>query len=197
MRITRDAISPIVPQRRGLHVLAALALLLVLGMAGRIHAASPGGTGVQIRQHNGRFTIAATDTNLKTVLFKLAEIAGITIRVPASLDRKVTIEQDGLPLKGVLERLLKGLNHVIVYAGKNRQAASITRVLVMSRARPRPPMTAARKRLTGQIAGYERRIESLRQRLSRLDAGSRRAQRYQRRIDALERSIRRMQDRVQ
>lgn len=147
----------------------------------------------RIRQRDGRFSISATDASLNNVLLNLADTAGITVRMSKAVDRRVTIEQAGLSLKALLERLLKGLNHVIIYSGKSRQEATIAKVLVLSRARPKAPLSAAGKRLSSRIKSYERQVDSLKRALARHDASSRQGKRYLQRIKALERSIRRLQ----
>ncbi len=167
---------------------------MLIGSAGDAASAAASDPPIRLQRQNGRFSIAAADASLKNVLFRLAEAAGISIKIATSLDRRVTIEQSGLSLKSALDRLLKGINHVIIYSGDERTEAAITRVLVWSKAKPRPPQTPAQKRLAARVAGYQRQIRSLERRLADLDANSRRAARYQRRIERLRQSIRRLQN---
>ena len=166
-----------------------LAICLIVLPAGTGCSAEASGQNFRIRQQQGRISISATNANLKNVLLELSETADVTIRVAESLNRKVTLEQTNLSLKSALKRLLRGINHVIIYSGKNRKKASIAKVLVLSKATPSRPMTAAQKRLSRRIDGYQRQIDSMRRNMAKYDATSRQAKRYQRRIDSIQRKI--------
>jgi hypothetical protein len=72
----------------------------------------------------------ANDAYLKNVLFKLAEKSNFYIQVPVSLNKKITINKKEISLRDALRKLLKGLNHAIVYSVSSKKQATISEVYV-------------------------------------------------------------------
>ena len=149
-------------------------------------------TNLRIEYKNNLITISAQNADLKDVFLKLADKTGIFVRFPNSLKKQITIKMSGLSLNEALSRILKGLNHVIIYSGLRNNRNVISEVFVYkksktsrisSRARPREKQTASRTRF------YERRLESTKKKLSLVDENSRQGKRYLRQIRSYENII--------
>ena len=147
---------------------------------------------LRIEYKNNLLTISAENADLKNVLFKLADKTGISVRFPHSLKKQITIKMSGLSLDEALSRVLKGLNHAIIYSGSRKNRTVISEVLIYnkskrsrisSRARPRE------KQIASRIRYYERRLRSLKKKLSQFDENSRQGKRYIRQIRSYENII--------
>jgi hypothetical protein len=178
---------------RKIRLIVFLLLLLQVPPAGfKLHAQGPPQDFRLTRLHN-LFSISARDADLKKLLLALAKEANIYVTFPSSLTRKITIQQNGIKLSEALERLLKGVNHFIIYSGPNIEKAKISEVFVLSKSKKPKPQSAVERRLVNRIKTYGRQIETLRRRLSTIDENSRRGQGYMRRIQRLEKNIERLE----
>ena len=146
--------------------------------------------------------IKARNADLKLVLSRLAETAGISIRYPESLEREITLDKRRISMDQALDILLKGLNHIVIYSGPDAGGARIDEVLVLEdpgKARSGlPPRTgtSSAKRQSRLLASYLRQMNSLKQRLAKVDENSSRGKRYQSSIERLEKDIQRIKDQM-
>ena len=162
-------------------------------------------------------SIWAKDADLKKVLFELAEETNINVRLPLSLDKKITINRSGISLSEGLEDILKHLNYVIFYSGIKNNKPLISKVIVFPTSKISTTLTVGEIQSTNReeqsanreeqsanreeqstnreeqsankIKYYEKQIESLKKRLSKIDENSRRGKQYSRQIKRLEKLI--------
>jgi predicted RNase H-like nuclease (RuvC/YqgF family) len=144
---------------------------------------------LNIGYHDNLFTVSAKDVDLKKVLSQIADKTNTFVWFPDSLEKKITIELTGTSLSGALKRLLKGINHVIIYSGPSEKKAAISEIYILPKAKRTRRVKGSAIRITNRIRGYERRIESLKKRLSKIDENSRRGKSYLKQIRRLENNI--------
>ena len=172
-------------------------ILLVLFLsAGSFSWAQPFSENLEMVWKNRQLQIKAQDVDLKLVLSRLARVTHISIRFPASLQKKVTLERSRMSMVQALEILLRGIDHVVVYSGPNAKKARVNEVLVLTTAkakRPRPG-NPVDNRLKRQIKSYQRQMDSLKLRLSKIDENSRQGKQIQRNISRLEKRLQQVQD---
>jgi len=144
---------------------------------------------------NHLLTISAKDADLKNVLLKLADKTNIYVQFPISLKKKITIIKSKAPLKDALQRLLKGLNHAIIYSGSEKGQTSISKVFVFKRSKKSRQVGGSQTRIANKIRVYERQIEHLKNNLSKIDENSRRGRNYLRRIMVLKKRIEKLERR--
>ena len=148
--------------------------------------------GIDISYAENRLTLSAKEADLKTVLLTLADSANFYIEVPISLIEKTTIDLTNIPLKDAIDRLLIGLNHLIIYSGPDKSHSSISEVYVLSKIKRSKRLYGREKWLARRMAGYQKQIESLNRKLSKIDHNSRRGKSYLRRIRLLNKQIERL-----
>ncbi|BBO66119.1 hypothetical protein DSCA_00490 [Desulfosarcina alkanivorans] len=150
---------------------------------------------LNLRLNDGKRTlqIEAKNADLKQVLWKLATVANITIEYPVALKKTITIHKDDISLRDVLKRMLKGVNYVIFYSGPNPNQVEISKVKVMGKAGRRKSKSIRQRQLAGRKKSYQRKIVSLKRRLSKIDANSRRGKSYLNRIKRLEKTIQQLE----
>ena len=147
---------------------------------------------LHIEYKNNLITISAQNADLKNVLSKLANRTNIIVRFPNSLTKQITIKLSKHPLNEVMSRILKGLNHAIIYSASKKNRTVVSEVLVYnksersrvsSRSRSRDENTARRIRL------YENRLQTLNEKLSEGNASSSQRKRYLKQIRRYENVI--------
>jgi len=147
---------------------------------------------LRIEYNKNLITISAQNANLKNVLLKLAKKTNIMVRFPDSLEKKITIKLSKHSLNEALSRILKGLNHAIIYSASKKNRTVVSEVLVYnksersrvsSRSRSRDENTARRIRL------YENRLKTLNKKLSEGNASSSQRKRYLKQIRRYENVI--------
>lgn len=148
-------------------------------------------------------SIRAKDADLRKVLFELVDETNINVRLPLSLDKIISINRSGISLSEGLEDILKDLNYVILYSGIKNNKPMISKVIVFSnskisttltdgeiqQANSKIQSTDREEQSANNIEFYERQIESLKMRLSKIDENSRRGKKYSKRIKRLEKLI--------
>ena len=131
---------------------------------------------------------------------KLAKKTNIIVRIPDSLEEKITIKLSKHSLNEALSRILKGLNHAIIYSGSKNNRTVVSEVLVYtkskrtrvsSRSRSRDENTARRIRL------YEKRLKALNEKLSKGNASSSKRERYLKQIRRYENVIENLKRKIQ
>lgn len=156
-----------------------------------LYAQSPSSK-FQLNFKNNLLTISAKNADLKNVLIKLADKTNISIGYPDSLEKKVTLNKNRIPLREALQRLLKGLNYAIIYSGSKRNKAVISDVFIFKKSKKTARLRVNERRITNRIKSYERQLELLKKRLSTVEENSRRAKNYTRRINLIEKNIERL-----
>jgi hypothetical protein len=134
-------------------------------------------------------SISADDADLRNVLLRLAEETGILVWFPSSLNKKISIKTQKIPLGEAVQKLLKDLNYAIIYSGPSGKEALISKVLVFKKSKKSAALRGKERRLANRIRTYKKRIEALQTQLSRIDANSNRAKKYFRQIKRYEKNI--------
>jgi hypothetical protein len=167
-------------------------LVQLAGVAHICHArkASPA---LQMRYTNHALQIITKNVDLRSVLDELAKTVGIVVSYPVSLNKKVTMNRQAIPVGQALKEILKGINYVVIYSGPSQQHAEIEEVIVMTKSRQRQLPPGKARRLNQQINRYNRQIKSLQQRSVRVAPDSRQGKRYNRQIKRLQGKIERLE----
>ena len=140
---------------------------------------------VHIDYNNNLLTLSLQKADLKNVLLKISEKTGIYVRFPNSLKKQITTKISGVSLGEALSKILKGLNHAIIYSGSRKNRAVVSEVYVYmksSRSLISSRSTSRNKQIAARIKSYERRLDSLNETLSKFDKNSRQGKRYLRQI---------------
>jgi len=146
----------------------------------------------RIDYKNNLLTISAQDADLKNVLLRLADKTGVYVRFPSSLKKQITIKISGLSLEETLSRLLKGINYALVYSGSRKNRAIVSEVFVfkkLERSRISSRTRVRERQLSHRIRYYERRLESLRKKLSKVNKNTRQGKSYLRQIKSYEKTL--------
>jgi len=170
-----------------------------------------------ISYKNDLLSISTKDADLKKVLLKLSDKTNINIKLPVYMDKKITINKNGISLGEGLESLLKNLNHIILYSGIKNNKPMISRVIVLSESKKSTKLTDSRTQAASSetqpansetqaassviqlpnsemqaadiLKGYEKQIEILKNKLSTIPENSRLRKHYIKRIKILEKFI--------
>jgi type II secretory pathway component HofQ len=160
--------------------------------------AQDAGSEYRVGYDDGLLTISAKEANLKRILTLVADEADILVRFPQNLSRQITINLSAVPLRRALRRLLRGENYAFIYEG-----SEISEVYVApessapsrSRSYARPQQRA--DRIRASIERYEKRLETLKNRMAQVDETSRRGKVIGRQIRSTERTIERLNKRLE
>jgi len=170
-----------------------------------------------ISYKNDLLSISTKDADLKKVLLKLSDKTNINIKLPVYMDKKITINKNGISLGEGLEYLLKNLNYIILYSGIKNNKPMISRVIVLSESKKSTKLTDSRTQAASSetqpansetqaassviqlpnsemqaadiLKGYEKQIEILKNKLSTIPENSRLRKHYIKRIKILEKFI--------
>ena len=192
-------------------------LILLLTTANSSLYAESTNQNILITYKENVLSISAKDADLKKVLFELADETSIDIQLPLSLDKKITINRSGISLNEGLKDILKDLNYIILYSGIKDNKLLISKVIIFPKSKisttlpdgkiqqtnseipstknEEPSATREGSSVTredslaARIKFYERQIESLKQRLSKIDENSRLGRKYSRQIKRFEKLI--------
>ena len=148
----------------------------------------------QLTFENKLITISATKADLKNMLADIAEKTGISIRYPVSLDKKITLQLNKASLNKAFMRLLRDFNYSIIYSGSKKQSV-ISDVYIYEKDNNSPRTTQINSneaRITRRIESYEKRIEVMKNNLSKVDKNSSQGKRYEAQIKSYERNIERL-----
>jgi hypothetical protein len=149
---------------------------------------------LRIEYNKNLITISAQNADLKNVLLKLAKKTNIMVRFPDSLEKKITIKLSKHSLNEALSRILKGLNHAIIYSASKKNRTVVSEVLVYNksvsykvsnRSKPRG-RKINRSRL---LKSLERRLKNLNKKYSLGNISSSQRERYLKQIRAYENKI--------
>lgn len=172
---------------------------------------------IRISYEENLLSIRVKDADLKEVLFELASKTNIQLKLPLSIDKKITINKSGISLGEGLEYILKNLNHIIFFSGIKNGKPLISNVFVFSTSqesiKSMDSQTQAASRETQLpnlktqaassiiqlpssemqaadiIKSYEKQIEMMKGKLLTTPENSRLRRRYSMRIKQLEKLI--------
>lgn len=137
-------------------------------------------------------TLSAQNADLKNVLSTLAYKTGISIRFPKSLKKQITTKISGVSLGEALSKILRGMNHAIIYSGSRKNRAVISEVFVYKNSKRSMISKGSilrENKIASQIRSYERRLELLNKKLSQIDNNSTQGKRYSRQVRSYENII--------
>jgi len=179
-----------------LHILCLVAFLI--SVTPLTYAQSSGQT-FSIDYDNGLLTLSAEKADLKGVLTQVAQKARIHISFPKNLRRQITIKLSGVSLRKALRRLLKGENYALIYSVPGQpKPSAISEVYVLpSSSGPRTssqykPPKRPQERIRASITRYEKRLETLKNRMATVDEESRRGRLIGNQIRTTEKTIERL-----
>ena len=155
---------------------------------------------LRIDYKNNLLTVSAQDADLKNVLLRLADKTGVYVRFPSSLKKQITIEMSGLSLEETFSRLLKGINYALVYSGSGKNRAIVSEVFVfkkLERSRISSRTRGRERQLSHRIRYYERQLESLRKKLSKVNKNTRQGKSYLRQIRFYEKTLENLKKKIQ
>ena len=147
----------------------------------------------RIDYDNGLLTLSAKKANLKSLLTHVAEEAGILVRCPKNLKKEVTIKLSSVSLRKALHRLLKGESYALIYKG-----SAISEVYVVSKPSGRSISRNYKSprdqedRIRASIKRYEQQLETLKNRMEKVNENSRRGKVIMRQIRSTEKTIERL-----
>lgn len=152
-----------------------------------------------INYDNGLLTLSAEKADLTRLLTQIAQRAGVHVRFPRNLTKQITIKLSGVSLRKALRRLLKGESYALIYsASGKRKPSAISEIYVLPKSstsrtsrqnkQPRPRDEVVRT----SIARYEKRLETLKHRMTTLDEESRRGRLISNQIRSTEKTIERL-----
>ena len=157
----------------------------------------------RISYDNGLITLFAEDADIKAILSGISEKTNIFIQFPKALKEQITIKLTKVTLRNALSRILKGQDYAIIYSTLRKPSRHpIAKVYVLpeqwgsrkpARSQPRSPQE---KRIERSLNNYRKRLDSLRNRLWRVDRGSIQEKRTQRQIRSMEKTIERLEKRL-
>ena len=188
MKLSIPKTCPLVlrPPKRVLMTVVILAI--VVGgnpLSGHAQGSDPQ---LDVTCQNNKISINARNVDIKRILSQIAERANIRISFPADIKRSVTLERVDASIKAVLRNLLIGWNHAVIYSRSGSKKEKIVEVIVFSKKKAQA-VSKAQSRTLDRIKSYERQLDSLRDKFSKVDADSSRGKQYARRINLLEQRI--------
>ena len=150
----------------------------------------------RLNYNKGLLTLSATKANLTTILIHIAEETRILVRFPKDLEKKITIELTGVPLRKALRRILKGENYAIIYKSKKKDISECH--ILPNQWGDRVPSRTSRsgrrkQQIEASIKRYEKQIERLKEQLLRAKEDSRHGKSILSRIQSYEKQIERLQ----
>ena len=155
------------------------------------------GSTLQLEMHDHMLSLKAADADISGILQRLSQVAGIAVRFPKALQKKITLSLSDVGLETALKRILKGINYATVYSvPDNGDMARVSAVYIFGKQKAviRTRQAILREqRIQNRIRSYEKHIRSVQQRMSRVPQDSPAAQRYQRQIRNYRRIIERLQ----
>ena len=162
---------------------------------------------IQMSYKDHLLTIRAQQADIKNILLRISDETGIFVRFPNDISKQISIAIVDTPLAKALKKLLRGLNHAIIYSPPNKkQAPRVDQVYVFQEAKGGSARSYARSYNTSnntsngqqqsiverRIQSYEKRIQFLKERLSRVDADSTQGKRYTQQIESYQKHLERL-----
>jgi hypothetical protein len=147
---------------------------------------------------DGLLTISAKNADLSRILSRVAEEADILIKFPENLSKQITIKLSSVPVRKALRRILRGENYAFVYEGGDiSEVYVVPKSSARSRSRNYGRSQQMDDRVRASIARYEKRLQTLKDRMAQIDKSSRRGKIIMRRIRSTEKAIERLHRRLE
>jgi hypothetical protein len=160
--------------------------------------AQDNGSKYRMGYDDGLLTISAKKANLKKILMHVADEADILVKFPPNLSRQVTIKLSSVPLKKALRQLLRGENYALVYEGSDvSEVYVVPKSSARGRSRNYERSRQREGRIRASIGRYEKRLQTLKDRMSQFDESSRRGKVIMRQIRSTEKTIERLHERLE
>jgi hypothetical protein len=157
----------------------------------------------RISYDNGLLTLSADKADIKTILLSISKKTNVFIQYPSKLKKQITIKLSNVSIRNALSRLLKGQDYAIIYtASKKHNNESISEVYVLPEqwGNRKParyqPRVRRENRMERSLRNYERRLDSLRNRLTKVNQRSREGRRILGQIRSIEKTIERLQKKL-
>lgn len=166
-----------------------------LGVAAAITYAQASDNPIYLKYEKSLLSVSVEQVDIKRILLKLARESGIPVIFSKKLNRKVSAELSDAPLNEALPKLLKGINHAIVYSDNLEEGSVISKIFVFEKSKRTFSSRVTRtrlRRITNQVKNYEKRIQILKNKLTRFQGNNRIRQRYLNQIKSYERRIERL-----
>ena len=146
--------------------------------------------------YKGMISLSADKTDIKTILWGISKEANIFIKFPKALQKQITMKLSNVSVKNALKRLLSGQDYAIIYsASKKNNRDSISKVYVLPEkwGPKKPAGPQVRSRQSNVIRNYNRRLDALRNRLTKVSRGSAAERRILRQIQSIEKTVDRLE----
>lgn len=148
----------------------------------------------------GMISLSADKTDIKTILRGISKEANIFVKFPKALQKQITIKLSNVSIRNALKRLLSGQDYAIIYSvSKKNNRDSISRVYVLPEqwGPTKPVRSQVRSRQSNLIRNYNRRLDSLRNRLGKVSRGSPAERRILSQIQSIEKTVEGLENRPQ
>jgi len=195
--------------RKTYHIFLITLTLLWAVPHGNAHGEAPP-PDVQVTSTGDLVSLQARDADIKKILRAFSQSTGIPVAFPESMEDRISVDIVKMPPARALARVLRDINHVIVYSpGQENGAARVAKVFVYEQARGGPAAAPVRAsnpvstthsredRIKRQIARYEERIEAISRGLTTVDPNTIQGQRLQRQMERYQKSIERLKNILQ
>ncbi len=160
------------------------------------------GSKLQLECHKDLISVSADNAEIKNILLKLNAEANIVVKFPDELQKTITIELSDITIERALTKILRGIDHVIVYSmPADTTNAQVSEIHVFgayenSGYSENPSSTKQSaphsKQIKNSITSYEKRIQSAQQRINTMPEDSPASKRYQLQIRSYKRIIERL-----
>jgi len=157
---------------------------------------------LRIEYNKNLITISAQNADLKNVLLKLAKKTNIMVRFPDSLEKKITIKLSKHSLNEALSRILKGLDHAIIYSASKKNRTVVAEVIVYSKSESSKISNRSKSRgkninSSRLLKSLERRLKNLNKKWSFGNLSSSQRERYLKQIRAYESNIEKLKREIE
>ena len=145
----------------------------------------------------GMISLSADKTDIKTILWGISKEANIFIKFPKVLQKQITIKLSNVSVKNVLKRFLSGQDYAIIYsASKKNNRDSISKVYVLPEqwGHKQPAGSPSPGRRSNAVRNYNRRLDALRNRLTRVGRGSAAERRILSQIQSIQKTVERLEN---
>jgi len=152
---------------------------------------------------NGLITLSADKTDIQDILSGISKKTNVFIQFPRALKEQITIRLTNVSVRDALSRLLKGRDYAIIYsASKKSNRNPLSKVYVLPEQwgsrKPARSQTRSRqvKRIERSLRNYKKRLDSLKNRLSKVGQGTLKERRIMRQIRLTEKTVGRLEKRL-
>jgi len=143
-----------------------LILICLIYMSLPIHAQTASNS-IRMDYRNNLLTLEAKNADLKNVLLSLSDEAGVVVKFPDDLKKKITLELSGIPLDHAIKKILKGINNAVIYSlSKKEKTSEISKIYVFQEAEA-TTLSRNNQRMVNTIKNYEKKLNPLKKSCTR------------------------------